>query len=109
VRNARRFPHQGGSVVSARALRWSAQVAPEDPLAYEHVDGYAASYAHFLRHIQIEVDPDLVPEFRLSIDTPEDLEVMRRIYARLYKPGTIVSLKQVISLARAGEIQLPLR
>jgi spore coat polysaccharide biosynthesis protein SpsF len=106
VKNARRFPHQGGSVISARALRWSAQVAPEDPLAYEHVDGYAASHAHLLKSISIDVDPDLVPEFRLSIDTPEDLEVMRRIYARLYRPGSIVSLREVVHLAKSGEFEL---
>ena len=41
------------------------------------------------------------PELRLTIDTPEDLQLIREIYERLYQPGGIVSLRDAIKLLDA--------
>lgn len=93
---------QGAEVVSARALRWSAAIAPDDPLAREHVTGYALAHPGGLRVATIDPDPGLLGEFHLSIDRPGDLEIMRRIYDRLYVAGEVVSLRKAVDLLRAS-------
>lgn len=37
-------------------------------------------------------------DIRLTVDTPEDLEFVRKIYERLYKEGQIIRLSEVIKL-----------
>jgi spore coat polysaccharide biosynthesis protein SpsF len=62
-------------------------------LLYEHEE-------EFLVH-RVEVPEELrAPEYRLTVDTAEDLELMRRIYGRLYEPGKLVDLADVIRLLR---------
>jgi len=39
--------------------------------------------------------------YRLTVDTPEDLKLMKEIYRRLYKPGKVIMLKEVIELLDA--------
>lgn len=38
------------------------------------------------------------PEFRMTLDYPEDLEFFREVFKRLYSPGKIFSLKDVVQL-----------
>jgi spore coat polysaccharide biosynthesis protein SpsF len=38
------------------------------------------------------------PDLRLTVDTKEDLALMREIYKRLYTPGKMISVSQVIKL-----------
>jgi len=38
------------------------------------------------------------PEVRLSVDTPEDFRLMEEIYGRLYEPGEVFELREVIEL-----------
>ena len=38
------------------------------------------------------------PEFRLAVDTKEDLELVREIYKRLYRPGEVFYAEEVIDL-----------
>ena len=38
------------------------------------------------------------PEIRLTVDEPEDFELIQRIFDSLYKPGKIFSLEEIISL-----------
>ena len=61
-----------------------------DPADHEHVS------LHFWEHLEryqcrnVEMDlPEVVAELRLTVDTPEDLELVRAIYSGLYarKPG----------------------
>lgn len=42
------------------------------------------------------------PHYRLTVDTPADLELMRLIYRNLYRPGKVFSLKEVIDLLDAN-------
>ena len=37
------------------------------------------------------------PQYRLTVDNPQDIELMREIYKALYKPGEIIPLEEVIS------------
>ena len=46
-------------------------------------------------------DPNLRwPGLRLTVDTPLDLSFMKEVFDRLYVPGTIFSLSQVVRLCR---------
>ncbi len=88
--------YQGAGVISRRALDWTWEVGRHDPLAYEHVTAYARAHQDQLRTVPIRPEPEMVGEYKLSIDTAEDLAAMRRIYRRLYRPGKIVGLEEVI-------------
>ena len=101
LRNNVPTAYQGASAISARALRWTWEVARDDPLAYEHVTAYARTHYEQLRTVTIDPDPELVGDFHLSIDTETDLELMRQIYQQLYIPGDIVSLKDAVRLLKA--------
>ena len=41
------------------------------------------------------------PEFRLTVDEADDLELMRKIYARLYRKEEIIFLSDVVALLRS--------
>ncbi len=48
-------------------------------------------------------DPDVTqPHARMTLDYAEDLELVRQIYARLYVPGKVFSLRDVMRLLRAS-------
>ncbi len=98
--------YQGASVISARALHWTREVARNDPLAYEHVTAYARAHSEQLRTVAIDPEPELVGDFHLSIDTVADLEFMRQIYQQLYVPGKIIPLKDAVRLLRAKNAPL---
>lgn len=52
-------------------------------------------------------DPALAhPEIRLDLDYPEDLELIREIYKRLYKTGAVPPLKRVLRLLLEEEPEL---
>lgn len=40
------------------------------------------------------------PELRLTVDTPEDFELINRIFDELYEPGKIFSLRSIVNLCR---------
>ena len=40
------------------------------------------------------------PELRLTVDTPEDFELITRIFDELYEPGEVFSLKAIVDLCR---------
>lgn len=42
------------------------------------------------------------PAARLTMDYPEDLELIREIYGRLYRPDAVFSLRDVMALLRAN-------
>ena len=53
-----------------------------------------------VRDLKVE-DKDLRhPEVRLVIDYPEDFELVKEIFNRLYKKGKIISLKEVLKLLK---------
>ncbi len=46
---------------------------------------------------QIEVEPELKhPEIRLTIDYPEDFQLLETIYNKFYKPNKLFELKEVV-------------
>lgn len=40
------------------------------------------------------------PELRLTVDTPEDFDLVTRIFGELYTPGTIFPLREIVTLCR---------
>jgi spore coat polysaccharide biosynthesis protein SpsF len=40
------------------------------------------------------------PEIRITVDYPEDLELVKEIYDRLYVPGKLFTLKDILSLLK---------
>ncbi len=46
-------------------------------------------------------DPDIRwPELRLTVDTPEDFELITRIFDELYEPGKVFPLSAIVDLCR---------
>jgi spore coat polysaccharide biosynthesis protein SpsF len=65
----------------------------------EHVNEYVYEQSGRFRFKKVCAPPELRrPDLRLTIDAPEDLEMIRRIFGKLYRPGEIISLRQVIEL-----------
>jgi spore coat polysaccharide biosynthesis protein SpsF len=62
-------------------------------LLYEHEDEFLVHRLNPPRKLR-------APEFRLTVDTQADLELMRSIYDRLYEQGQLVNLADVINLLR---------
>ncbi len=96
---------QGGEVVSARALRWSRAVAGDDPLATEHVTAWALRNAPLHPDAVVtawaEPPAELLMDVKLSIDTREDLERMRRLYAALWDGGRPLDLRSAAAWLKA--------
>ncbi len=99
--------YQGGEVVSAHALRFSRRQAPDDPLVFEHVTAWAMrnceQWPDDLKTELLTPDPQLVRDIKLSVDTPEDLARLRKLYEDLFDGENIVDLREAANwLAESG-------
>ncbi|MFC2066181.1 cytidylyltransferase domain-containing protein [Chloroflexota bacterium] len=80
-------------VISAKALEKAQGLADNSEMS-EYMTLYFRD--DFFKVEMVEVEEALKrPHYRLTVDTPEDLRLMREIYKSLYRPGEIVSLKEV--------------
>lgn len=62
--------------------------------------GYFTETGLFQTRI-LEADPcHYAPEWRMTLDYPEDYKFFEAIYAELYRPGQIFSLDEIMSLLR---------
>ena len=74
-------------VISRRALQKSHRDG-EDRHRSELVTLYIKEHADAFRVIRAELPQELYrPEYRLTVDEPEDLVLMERIFDKLYRPG----------------------
>lgn len=65
----------------------------------EHVDEYVGDHRELFRIERVEAAAAVRrPNLRITVDTPEDLELVREIYARLQRPGTLVELVDAVAL-----------
>jgi len=81
-------------VIDVQALKKAHQLA-DNPEKSEYMTLYFKD--DFFKLHFIEAGERLKrPHYRLTVDNPEDLELMREIYKALYRPGEIVSLEEVI-------------
>lgn len=63
----------------------------------EHVNEYIQENPALFQIEALPVSPDkTAPELRLTVDTPEDFKKAEAIYAKLYRPGNIISIVEVI-------------
>ena len=92
-----------GTAVEAfttRVLEASAREGRE-PRHREHVDEYVYDHPDRFRITCIVAPPVLARDYRLTVDEPADLELIRLVYDRL-GPASGVSLQEVISLLDAN-------
>ena len=88
----------GAEVISIDILKKIHKLATEQPHR-EHVTLFILDNPGLFRIERLDADPELRrDEFRLDVDYKEDLEFIREIYKRLYKPEEIIKLKEVIEL-----------
>ena len=81
-------------VIDVQALKKAHQLA-DNPEKSEYMTLYFKE--DFFKVHFIEAEKRLKrTHYRLTVDTPEDLELMREIYKALYKPGEIIPLDEVI-------------
>lgn len=87
----------GAQVVSLVTLK-KAHKLPGSQQHSEYMTAYIKNPKHFKVNI-IQAEGSVKrPDYRLTVDTPEDIELIREIYKRLYKPGRIVELTDTIKL-----------
>ncbi len=85
-----------GEVISVSALKKAHELA-EDPNFSEYMTWYFTDNPNFFKIEKILIDEDMKrPSYRLTVDTPEDLELIKKIYGKLYEHGQIIPLKAVI-------------
>ncbi len=90
--------HEGIGVMTRSAWQ-KLDRASTEPYQREHAGIYAKEHPGFLSTTFV------VPEhifqrngYRLSVDNLADLKFMREVYRRLYRPGGIIDLREVIHL-----------
>ena len=87
------------SVVNYDALCRAHQLLDSLNPHREHVTSFIQANPHQFKIETIEPPPELKrPQLRLTVDTEEDLTLIREIYNRLYEPGQIIKLRDVIDL-----------
>jgi len=93
--------HEGFEAVTLEALERSRAMSNK-PHHREHVTIHIRENLDLFRAIFIEIEPKFRRRGpRLSVDNPADLEFMRTIYNRLYRPPEIINLEEVMDLLDA--------
>lgn len=70
-----------------------------EPAYREHVNAYIFDHIGSFKAARLLPDAELrKPNIRLTVDTADDLKLVREIYRRLYRAGRIVSLMDVLRL-----------
>lgn len=76
-----------------------AQKEAKESYQREHVTPYICENINVFKFQNIEAKGKLRrPELRLTVDTKEDLKLIREIYSCLYKPGKIFHTEEIIDL-----------
>lgn len=86
-------------IFKKEALRRAFEEAPE-PHQREHVTAYIYENKGKFDCLVISPPKELEGPFRLTVDTREDLRLMRKIYSRLSKPGEIIRSADAVALLR---------
>ncbi|OGM01761.1 hypothetical protein A3K72_01050 [Candidatus Woesearchaeota archaeon RBG_13_36_6] len=87
-----------GEVINVSALKKAHELA-ENPRYSEYMTWYFTDNSKFFKIEKAPVEDDIRrPKYRLTVDTPEDLKLMREVYKRLYKSGSIIPLEKAIRL-----------
>jgi N,N'-diacetyllegionaminate synthase len=88
-------------VIATKVLKWVHELA-YDKEGTEYLSWYLDDPA-FVRGTTLVADPDHTrPHYRLSLDTPADLDLLRAIFAKLAPAGQAFTLEDVIALLDAN-------
>jgi spore coat polysaccharide biosynthesis protein SpsF len=88
-------------VITREALERSDREALE-PEYREHVTLYARRHPDRFRLVNVRARPqESWPDLRLTIDTPEDLDLVRSVFDALYVPGRILRVGEVVDWLHA--------
>jgi spore coat polysaccharide biosynthesis protein SpsF len=91
-----RFPRgMDVEVVSLQALT-RAYEDTDLPLYREHVTLYIYEHPEWFKHTAYREGDPADSRYRLTLDTPQDWEVIAHIFSALYKPGQHLDYKQII-------------
>jgi len=94
------LPHGAYSYgVTVEALRKVCQI--KDETDTEVWEGYFMETGLFkVEYLKVE-EPDLkCPELRMTLDYQEDYQFFKEVFNKLYKPGKIFSLKEIMKLLK---------
>jgi len=84
-------------IISVSALKKCWELA-NNPQYSEYMTLYFKNSGMF-KVAKVIADPEVSrPNYRLTVDTPEDLKLMREIYKRFYPRKKVFSLREVIKL-----------
>jgi spore coat polysaccharide biosynthesis protein SpsF len=93
------MPIGTGAEIFTRAALERSWREGHEPHHREHVDEYVGDHPELFRIERVDAPEALWhPELRLTVDTPEDLHLVRELYERLYRPGEILELTDVVAL-----------
>ncbi len=85
-----------GEVISLSALKKAFELAENSKFS-EYMTWYFTKNPEFFKMEKAPVDEDMKrPHYRFTVDNPEDLELIKAIYKKLYTPGKIIPLKDAI-------------
>lgn len=88
----------GAEIMTFAALERSWREGHE-PKHREHVDEYIGDHPELFPTERVDAPPELQrPELRLTLDTEDDLTLLRTIYERLGAHGELVALRDVVAL-----------
>lgn len=96
------WAHQGICTLTLDTLRWSAKYGHDNPRAYEHVSAYAIDRHQELKTVTLPAEKSLLGPFKLTVDYPEDLELIDAIYHYLEVKQPQVPLSSIVELIRSN-------
>ncbi len=88
-------------VISAAAL-YRADELTKNPTHREHLTLCFREHPEVFNRVRWEAPESLRrPRYRLTVDTPEDLDVVQRVYKALYRGGEVFPLRETVRLLDA--------
>jgi spore coat polysaccharide biosynthesis protein SpsF len=73
----------------------------DDPVDREHVSIYIYEHPERYRLRSVRADPPQAPELRLTVDTSEDLALVRAVFETLHPRDPAFTLADILALLHA--------
>jgi len=87
----------GVEIVSTKALEGVGREKAIRTDEKEHVTLFIRRYRPLFKVEEVSAPKELIrPNIKLTVDTKEDLEMVRAVFKKLYKPGRIISSEEAI-------------
>ncbi len=91
----------GAEGISISALAKANELA-KDPYDREHVTPFIIRNKTMFHDLFLHAPPALTrPDYRLTVDYPEDFQLITEIFNRLYKPGKLFFLEEIVKILDA--------